>query len=89
MSESGRFAQADVHDFAQSLRDALLTRIKAGVSPEKVADNNYSMKCKFGVSFTCSSELELVLLSDSILHASNFVLLVLLSNPFHFPCGPI
>jgi hypothetical protein len=32
--ESNRFAQADVHDFAKGLFDALLTKIEAGVKPE-------------------------------------------------------
>jgi exportin-2 (importin alpha re-exporter) len=42
---TSRFTQADIHDFAQTLLDALLVRIEAAGSPEKVAENDYLMKC--------------------------------------------
>jgi hypothetical protein len=42
-----------VHDFAQGLLDALLSKIEAGGSAEKIAENDYLMKCKF--VFLCPS----------------------------------
>ena len=41
-----RFAQADVRDIAQSIIDAVLTKIEAAGTPEKIAENDYLMKCK-------------------------------------------
>jgi exportin-2 (importin alpha re-exporter) len=40
-----RFAQADIHDSALDLIDALLSRIEAARTPEKVAENDHLMKC--------------------------------------------
>lgn len=40
-----RFAQADIHDSALELIDALLTRIEMARTPEKVAENDHLMKC--------------------------------------------
>ena len=40
-----RFSQADIHDVAQSLLDALLAKIEGAGSAEKVAENDYLMKC--------------------------------------------
>lgn len=39
------FAQTDIHDSALNLVDALLTRIEAARTPEKVAENDHLMKC--------------------------------------------
>ncbi len=39
------FAQVDIHDSALELLDALLTRIEAARTPEKVAENDHLMKC--------------------------------------------
>ena len=45
-----RFAQADIHDSALALTDALLTRIESAQTPEKVAENDHLMKCGFSRS---------------------------------------
>lgn len=42
-----RFSQADIHDFAPQLIDVLLSRLEASTTPEKVAENDHLMKCKF------------------------------------------
>jgi hypothetical protein len=44
-----RFTQADVQDFAQALLDALLAKIEAGGTAEKIAENDYLMKCTSSV----------------------------------------
>ena len=41
----GRFSQADIHEFAPALIDALLKKVEQGGSAEKVAENDYLMKC--------------------------------------------
>ncbi|KAH0580356.1 hypothetical protein H2248_001858 [Termitomyces sp. 'cryptogamus'] len=46
------FAQADIHDLALSLVDALLTRIESAGTAEKVAENDYLMKCVMRVIVT-------------------------------------
>lgn len=40
------FAQADIHDIAPASIDALLKKVEHGGTPEKVAENDYLMKCK-------------------------------------------
>ena len=40
-----RFAQADIHDFAQELLDALLDKIESARTASKVAENDHLMKC--------------------------------------------
>jgi hypothetical protein len=40
-----RFTQADIHDIAPSLLDAILTKIEAAGSAEKMAENDHLMKC--------------------------------------------
>ena len=39
------FAQADIHEVAPALIDALLKKVEQGATPEKVAENDYLMKC--------------------------------------------
>jgi exportin-2 (importin alpha re-exporter) len=51
------FAQADIHDFAPSLVDALLTKIEAPGTAEKIAENEHLMKCAMRVIFTARQTL--------------------------------
>ncbi|KAK0446106.1 CAS/CSE protein [Armillaria borealis] len=46
------FTQADVHDFAADLLNALLTKIESAGTPEKMAENDHLMKCVMRVVFT-------------------------------------
>ncbi|KAG6820300.1 hypothetical protein H0H93_002564 [Arthromyces matolae] len=46
------FAQADIHEFAVNLVDALLTKIESAGTAEKVAENDYLMKCVMRVIIT-------------------------------------
>ncbi|ELU39794.1 importin alpha re-exporter [Rhizoctonia solani AG-1 IA] len=39
------FAQADIHDFANDILSALFTVIESGGTPQKIAENDYLMKC--------------------------------------------
>ena len=39
------FAQADIHDHASGMIDAVLKKIEAGGTPEKVAENQHLMRC--------------------------------------------
>ncbi|KJA18706.1 hypothetical protein HYPSUDRAFT_45045 [Hypholoma sublateritium FD-334 SS-4] len=51
------FAQADIHDSALELVDALLTRIEAARTPEKVAENDHLMKCTMRIIVTARQTL--------------------------------
>ena len=55
-----RFAQADIRDSALELINALLTRIEAARTPEKVAENDHLMKCPWLVSLSFDCQLSLV-----------------------------
>ena len=44
---SCRFNQADVRDIAQSIIDAILAKVESAGTPEKIAENDYLMKCEF------------------------------------------
>ncbi|KAF4612796.1 hypothetical protein D9613_011749 [Agrocybe pediades] len=46
------FAQADIHDSALELIDALLSRIETARTPEKVAENDHLMKCVMRIIVT-------------------------------------
>jgi len=46
-----RFSSADAQPFAPGLLNALLTKIEAQPSPEKVAENDFLMRCAFMISF--------------------------------------
>lgn len=48
-----RFSQADIHDLAADLLNALLSKIEAAGPPEKVAENDHLMKCK-SITYSCS-----------------------------------
>ena len=48
-SRPHRFTQADVHDFAADLLNAVLTKIEGAGTPEKVAENDHLMKCMFAL----------------------------------------
>ncbi|KAI0714440.1 armadillo-type protein [Cerioporus squamosus] len=49
------FTQADVHEVAPQLLDALLSKIEKAPTPEKVAENDYLMKCVMRVIVTARS----------------------------------
>ncbi|EPQ50330.1 Cse1-domain-containing protein [Gloeophyllum trabeum ATCC 11539] len=51
------FTQADVRDLAPSLLDVLLTRIESGGSAQKVAENDYLMRCAMRVIVTARQTL--------------------------------
>ncbi|KAF8963542.1 importin alpha re-exporter [Flammula alnicola] len=51
------FAQADIHDSALELIDALLTRIETARTPEKVAENDHLMKCAMRIIVTARQTL--------------------------------
>lgn len=55
-----RFSQADVHEFAPALIDALLRKVEQGSSPEKVAENDYLMKCTFKSIIVCYPNILLI-----------------------------
>ena len=40
-----RFTQADIHELAPHLLDALLKKMESAGTPEKIAENDYLMKC--------------------------------------------
>ena len=40
-----RFASADIKDIAPQMLDALLAKVEKAPTPEKVAENDYLMKC--------------------------------------------
>lgn len=40
-----RFDQSDVRETAPSILNALLLKIESGRTPEKVAENDYLIKC--------------------------------------------
>ena len=44
---SPRFSQADIRPFAQDILMALFTNIERGQTPEKMAENDYLMRCEF------------------------------------------
>lgn len=43
---SVRFSQADIHDSAASLIDALLSQIETATTAEKVAENDHLARCR-------------------------------------------
>ncbi|CAE6534937.1 unnamed protein product [Rhizoctonia solani] len=51
------FAQADIHDFATDILSALLTKIESGGTPQKIAENDYLMKCVMRVIITARQTL--------------------------------
>ncbi|KAG6828872.1 hypothetical protein H0H92_006481 [Tricholoma furcatifolium] len=51
------FAQADIHDNAAQLVDALLTKIESAGTAEKVAENDHLMKCVMRVVVTARQTL--------------------------------
>jgi exportin-2 (importin alpha re-exporter) len=46
-----RFSSADVQPFALQLLNALLAKIEAQQSPERVAENDFLMRCALVISF--------------------------------------
>ncbi|KAF8063522.1 CAS/CSE protein [Lyophyllum atratum] len=51
------FAQADIHEFAAELVDALLTKMESAGTAEKVAENDHLMKCVMRVIVTARQTL--------------------------------
>ncbi|KAK7678006.1 hypothetical protein QCA50_018946 [Cerrena zonata] len=51
------FTQADISELAPYILDALLSKVEKGGSPEKVAENDYLMKCVMRVIMTARSSL--------------------------------
>ncbi|KAJ1300905.1 hypothetical protein OPQ81_003331 [Rhizoctonia solani] len=51
------FAQADIHDFATDILSALFVKIESGRTPEKIAENDYLMKCVMRVIITARQTL--------------------------------
>lgn len=52
-----QFSQADVRPFAQDILTALFGRIEAGQTPEKMAENDYLMRCVMRVILTARQSL--------------------------------
>jgi exportin-2 (importin alpha re-exporter) len=46
-----RFSSADVQPFALQLLNVLLTKIENQQSPERVAENDFLMRCAFVISY--------------------------------------
>ena len=63
-SSDPRFSQADIHDLAADLLDALLSKIETAGPPEKVAENDHLMKCKT-IAYSCSQMLTSVCRRDA------------------------
>lgn len=42
-----RFTQTDVQPFSESILLAMFRNIESGGTPEKIAENDYLMKCEF------------------------------------------
>ncbi|RXK37557.1 importin-alpha export receptor [Tremella mesenterica] len=51
------FTQADIRPFADSILTALFTNIERGGTPEKIAENDYLMKCVMRVIITARQSL--------------------------------
>lgn len=51
------FSQADIHDIAADLLNALLSKIEAASLPEKVAENDHLMKCAMRIIVTARQTL--------------------------------
>ncbi|OBZ72875.1 Importin-alpha re-exporter [Grifola frondosa] len=51
------FSQADIQEIAPQMLDALLSKIESAGTPEKVAENDYLMKCTMRVIITARSAL--------------------------------
>ncbi|KAG0700788.1 CAS/CSE protein [Suillus ampliporus] len=51
------FSQADIHDLAADLLNALLSKIEVAGAPEKVAENDHLMKCAMRVIVTARQTL--------------------------------
>ncbi|KAH7929305.1 Cse1-domain-containing protein [Leucogyrophana mollusca] len=51
------FSQADIHDFAPNLLNAILSKIEGAGTPEKVAENDHLMKCAMRVIVTARQTL--------------------------------
>ncbi|PCH33006.1 importin alpha re-exporter [Wolfiporia cocos MD-104 SS10] len=73
------FNQADIHELAHPMVNALLSKIESAGSPQKVAENDYLMKCAMRVIITARSTLATDY--ERILQRLVGVLGVISSNP--------
>lgn len=48
---TNRFTQADVRPYAENILMALFANIEKGGTPEKIAENDYLMKCTLTSAF--------------------------------------
>lgn len=55
-----RFTQADIRPFAENILMALFANIEKGGTPEKIAENDYLMKCMYSSLTTsaCASDFD-------------------------------
>ncbi|PAV17971.1 importin alpha re-exporter [Pyrrhoderma noxium] len=51
------FNQEDIRELAPQIINSVLTKVEAGGSPDKIAENDYLMKCAMRVIFTARSTL--------------------------------
>ncbi|KZV93299.1 importin alpha re-exporter [Exidia glandulosa HHB12029] len=73
------FTPTDVQDSAGGILDALFSRIERGGSPQKVAENDYLMKCVLRVIITTGSAI--VPVYERILNRLIAILRVIMQNP--------
>ncbi|OJA14948.1 hypothetical protein AZE42_03705 [Rhizopogon vesiculosus] len=73
------FSQADIHDIAADLLNALLSKIEAAGPPEKVAENDHLMKCAMRIIVTARQTLTPVY--QQILQRLVNVLGIIAKNP--------
>ncbi|KAJ2925300.1 hypothetical protein H1R20_g11761, partial [Candolleomyces eurysporus] len=73
------FSQADIHDSAAELLNALLGKVEAGGTPEKIAENDHLMKCAMRVILTARQTL--IPLHQPILARLVAILGVISKNP--------
>jgi exportin-2 (importin alpha re-exporter) len=73
------FSQADIHDLAADLLNALLNKIEAAGPPEKVAENDHLMKCAMRIIVTARQTLTPVY--QQVLQRLVHILGVIAQNP--------
>ncbi|KAJ3501585.1 hypothetical protein NLJ89_g9272 [Agrocybe chaxingu] len=73
------FAQADIHDSVSDLLDALLSKVEAARTPEKVAENDHLVKCAMRVIVTARQTL--IPTHEQVLNRLVTILGVISKNP--------
>lgn len=53
-----RFTQEDVQGIASEILNTILTKIEASGTPEKIAENDYLMKCEWSLNFCARLDIE-------------------------------